>query len=76
MYFQDGQLVVSPSDLVGYLSCPHLTELSMVVAQGDLARPHAEDPDLAIVQRRGLEHEAAYLAELETRGLVHRVHQC
>ena len=69
MYFQDGQLVVSPSDLVGYLSCPHLTELSMVVAQGDLARPHAEDPDLAIVQRRGLEHEAAYLTELETRGL-------
>lgn len=70
MYFEDGRFVLSPSDLVGYLYCPHLTELSLAVARGELARPDTEDPELAVVQRRGLEHEASYLADLRAQGLV------
>lgn len=70
MYLEDGQLVLSPSDLVGYLYCPHLTGLSLAAARGELARSDLEDPELAVVQRRGLEHEAAYLTQLQTRGLA------
>jgi predicted RecB family nuclease len=65
VYFDNGRLVLSPSDLVGYLYCPHLTELSLAVSRSLLAKPVRDDADLEVVQRRGLEHEARYLTQLE-----------
>lgn len=65
----DGRLVLSPSDLVNFLACRHLTELSLEVLDGRLERPAEIDPELAVVTRRGLEHEDRYLDELEGSGL-------
>ncbi len=67
MYRDEGRLVVSPSDLVGYLLCGHLTELSLEVADGRLDRPPG-DGELSVVQARGLEHERAYLEGLKAQG--------
>ena len=65
MYLDDGRLVLSPSDFVGFLYCGHLTELSLATVRGSLAKPPDDDPDLQVVQRRGLEHEGRYLTRLE-----------
>jgi uncharacterized protein len=64
MHRTDGLLVLSPSDLVGFLTCAHLTTLERRAADGALARPSREDPELEVLFRRGLEHEEAYLAAL------------
>jgi len=87
----DQRIVVSATDLVGYLTCPHYTTLSLanirelsptasagsgasgLTASGLTASGSAgareEETDLDVVQRRGLEHEAAYLAALIDEGL-------
>jgi predicted RecB family nuclease len=70
VYVDGGRLVLSPSDLVGYLLCRHLSELSLAVADGNLTRPEGDDPELSVVQARGIEHEKTYLASLEARGLT------
>ncbi|MBV8690421.1 MAG: TM0106 family RecB-like putative nuclease, partial [Actinobacteria bacterium] len=69
MYRTDGRLVVSATDLVGFLLCEHLTTLSGRVAAGELVAPEQDDPELQVLRDRGLEHEAAYLAQLEAEGL-------
>lgn len=66
----DGELVVSATDLVGHLACGHLTVLDGRVALGVLERPVREDPELEVLTRRGLEHEAAYLQRLRAEGLT------
>jgi uncharacterized protein len=66
----NGRLVLSPSDLVGHLHCPHLTALSLAAASGELAKPARDDPELALLVRHGLEHERDYLVQLEGEGLV------
>ena len=68
MHFDRDRLVLSPSDLVGFLYCGHLTELSLATVRGVLTKPTADDPDLDVVQRRGLEHEARYLFRIEADG--------
>lgn len=65
----DDRLVLSPSDLVNYVACRRLTELSLEVLDGRLERPTETDPELAVVTRRGLDHEDRYLEELEASGL-------
>ena len=64
----DGTIVYSASDLVGYLECEHLTTLERAVFQTDLKRPERSDPELEVLQRRGLEHEERYLAHLRSQG--------
>jgi uncharacterized protein len=64
-----GKLIVSASDLVGHLACGHLTVLDGRVSTGGLAKPERDDPELAILQTRGLEHEDRYLQRLEAEGL-------
>jgi predicted RecB family nuclease len=66
VYREDGRLVLSATDLVGYLYCDHLTELSLEVAAGLQPRPADDDPGLAVVQQRGIDHEHAYLARLRS----------
>ncbi|HVB93425.1 MAG TPA: TM0106 family RecB-like putative nuclease [Acidimicrobiales bacterium] len=68
MYFEDEQLVLSPTDLVGFLYCDHLTELSLRVARHLLEKPTGDDAEMAVVQNRGIEHELQYLARLRAEG--------
>ena len=65
----DGKLVVSVTDLVGHLACEHLSVLDFAALDGSLRKPVRDDPELEVLQRRGLEHEAAYLASLADAGL-------
>jgi uncharacterized protein len=64
----DGAIVFSATDLVGFLDCEHLTGLELAGAAGLVKRPFRDDPELKIIQERGLEHERRYLAELEASG--------
>src|SRR5919204_170350 len=68
MQFLDGRLIVSPSDLTGYLECEHLTQQELRAARGEIARPERHDPELDLLARRGLEHEAKHLAKLRAEG--------
>src|SRR5919204_4511681 len=68
MQFLDGRLIVSPSDLTGYLECEHLTQQELRAARGEIARPERHDPELDLLTRRGLEHEAKHLAKLRAEG--------
>src|SRR5207244_9374857 len=68
MQFLDGRLIVSPSDLTGFLECEHLTQQELAAARGDITRPEREDPQLLVLVRRGLEHEARHLDGLRTGG--------
>ena len=65
----DGKLIVSATDLVGHLACGHLSVLDLAALDGGLHKPTRDDPELEVLQRRGLEHEAAYLASLADAGL-------
>src|SRR5437763_15928340 len=66
MQFLDGRLIVSPSDLTGFLECEHLTQQELAAARGEIERPDRKDPELEVLARRGLEHEARHLAPLRT----------
>jgi predicted RecB family nuclease len=68
MQLLDGRLIVSPSDLTGYLECEHLTQQELRAARGEIERPDRHDPELEVLARRGLEHEARHLAELRLGG--------
>src|ERR671935_3004035 len=68
MQFLDGRLIVSPSDLTGYLECEHLTQQELRAARGEIERPVRQDPELDLLTRRGLEHEAKHLAKLRAEG--------
>ena len=68
MQFLEGRLVVSPSDLTGFLECEHLTQQELAAARGELARPDRLDPELEILRRRGLEHETRHLNSLRDLG--------
>jgi predicted RecB family nuclease len=66
MQFLEGRLIVSPSDLTGFLECEHLTQQELAAARGELERPERKDPELEVLAKRGLEHEARHLVELRT----------
>ncbi len=61
-------MVVSPTDLVGYLCCEHLSVLSLQVARGERSKPNVEDPELDVLTQRSLEHEHGYLTRLKDEG--------
>lgn len=67
MYRSGDQWVVSASDLVNFLHCAHLSHLDAEVVAGRLVRPELDDPEVELLHRRGLEHEARYLSDLEER---------
>ena len=68
MQLVDETIIVSATDLVGYLACDHLVTLELEAAAGRLERPIRHDPELELIQRRGFEHEAAHLAALRDEG--------
>jgi predicted RecB family nuclease len=63
-----GRLVLTATDLVGHLACPHLTQLNRAVAEEHLDAPVREDPELEIVARRGQQHERAQLGRFLADG--------
>src|SRR5690348_10499002 len=68
MQILQGRLVVSPSDLTGFLECEHLTQQELAAAKGEVERPNRLDPELEVVRRRGLEHETRHLGLLRASG--------
>lgn len=63
-------LRLAATDLSNHLGCHHATALDLDVVHGERAAPEWRDPDVAVLQERGREHEAAYLESLRTRGLI------
>lgn len=64
----DGKLVFSATDLVGFLACDHLMALELAGVARLVHRPVRPDAELDVMQKRGLQHEQRYLAELEAAG--------
>jgi predicted RecB family nuclease len=64
----DGRPVFAATDLVAYLACEHLTQLERASLAGLVKRPMRDDPELDIIRKRGFQHEARYLADLEAAG--------
>ena len=64
----DGQTVYSATDLVGFLECEHLTELERAALGGLVVRPVRDDPELVILQERGMEHETRFMEYLRQQG--------
>src|SRR6266705_3445739 len=69
MQFLEGRLIVSPSDLTGFLECEHLTQQELRAARGEIIRPERDDLMLDTLSRRGLKHEGRHLAEFRAKGL-------
>jgi predicted RecB family nuclease len=69
MKFSSSDLRLSASDLSNHLACRHLTSLDFGVALGERSAPTWHSPDLWVLQKRGLEHETAYVAYLAAQGL-------
>jgi predicted RecB family nuclease len=57
----EGRLILSASDLTGFLECPHLTQQELAATRGEIVRPDRDDPELELVARHGTEHEEAHL---------------
>src|SRR5918996_4579213 len=68
MQLIEGRPVFSATDLVGFLACEHLTALERAVLAGLVERPDRPDPELDVIRKRGFQHEARYLDELERGG--------
>jgi uncharacterized protein len=70
----DGSLVVSATDLVGFLECDHLVTLELSRARGEIEKPFRDDPELELIRRRGYDHEQRFLERLRTEGrAVHEI---
>ncbi len=68
MQLLDGAPVYSATDLVGFLACGHRFELERAALAGLVAKPFRSDPTIELIQERGFEHEARYLADLRALG--------
>ena len=65
---EDGTLVVSATDLVGFLECDHLVTLELLRSRGEIEKPFHFDPLLDLTQKRGYAHEGAEIARLSAAG--------
>ena len=78
MHLTGGKLILSASDLTGFLECSHLTQQELAATRGEIVRPERNDPELELIARHGTEHEQAYVdaylragrsvAHIESRG--------
>ena len=69
MQRRDGKLIVSATDLVGFLECGHLTLLDRAMVAGLVAKPdRGEDPGLELLRWRGGMHEERYIEQLRADG--------
>ena len=58
----------SATEVGNFLACQHSTSLDLRVADGELERPAQNDIERRLLEKRGLEHEARVLAQLEAQG--------
>lgn len=63
------RFLLSASDLSNHLACRHVTSLDLAVSLGERSAPEWHSPDLWVLQKRGLEHEMAYITYLAAQGL-------
>ena len=63
----DNQLLLSSGDLTTFLGCRHASALDHRALDEDLETT-APDATLQFLQNKGIEHEKAYLARLESQG--------
>src|SRR5690349_7898423 len=63
MQIHNGTRLFSATDLVGFLECEHLTTLALEDLVERLPRA-VDDESAMLVQQKGIEHEANYLATL------------
>lgn len=70
MQVNGGELLFSASDLVTFLGCRHATLLDLKAARGGPKAPAQHDAQTELLQKKGLEHEAAYLERLRADGLT------
>lgn len=70
MRLDRGNLRLSATDLANHLACLHLTTLDRDVAEGRAKPPDWFRADAEVLRQRGLEHERAYLAHLESQGVT------
>ncbi|HET9347123.1 MAG TPA: TM0106 family RecB-like putative nuclease, partial [Candidatus Limnocylindrales bacterium] len=68
MQLIDGTLIVSATDLVGFLECDHLVSLELQRAGGEIEKPFRDDPQLELIRKRGFDHERRYIDQLEAAG--------
>lgn len=68
MEIVQGVLQLSASDLVGHLSCRHLSVLDHAVAHGQSPRPTHWDPLLQILWESGAVHEENFVQHLTVAG--------
>ena len=68
MKFTSDAFQLSATDLSNHLGCRHLTELNRMVALGKINKPSWSDPALAVLAKRGAEHEEAYVNYLRSAG--------
>ncbi len=68
MRAENGNILLSPSDLTAYLACPHLTTLDLQAARGNGATSEPTE-QARLLFEKGLAHEAAYLERLREEGL-------
>src|SRR5688572_10255813 len=69
MKFLSDSFQLTATDLANHLGCKHLTQLNRSVALGEIKKPDWNDPALAILAKRGAEHEKAYVDYLRNKGL-------
>jgi len=63
MQKKNGYYLFSASDIVSFLECEHSTSLGLQHLETPLQKA-AEDPQLQLIQDKGIAHEAAYLQRL------------
>jgi uncharacterized protein len=64
----EGRLLLSAGDLNAFLGCRHASALARRALEGEALVKGPVDATLELAQRRGLAHEAAFLAGLEAEG--------
>ena len=68
MYLRADERLFFATDLTDFLACRHLTTLERLAARELVRRPFFDDPMVAILRQRGLEHERAYVRHLAQSG--------
>lgn len=59
------RLVLSATDLTGFMGCAHRTKLDLMYLDGSGLRPATDSDEAALVQAQGNAHEAAYRETLK-----------
>ena len=68
MYATDGKTILSPTDLTGFMECPHKMQLDLAYMRGEIDSKPARSPESELLAVKGDEHENAYLGSLIAEG--------